>query len=345
MRNEINRPVNLKALKEYQSELKRILPKKIFKPAPERLVWFFIHQTIIVLCCWLIITTEIFFLKIGSSIIIGNSLATLGFLGHEIIHGTVVQGRRLIYILGTLCMWQWGLHAKAWLSWHNFDHHNNTQHPFEDPDCFGRVEMYDHNWKLRVLERLAPGSGGIFSVFFLFWYFSFQTAWVVLFNLKSINRKRDKLEAKMFLLLVNIGWPLITLFVSPLGWLYLWFIPLATSNLIFMSYIATNHFLNPLTTDENDPLVNSLTVRSFKWLEWLHLNNCYHTEHHVLPYVNPKYAPIVSNAIKTLWPEKYCEMNHFKALKYIYIIPKVYHNDVTHIDLKTRRKIKNIFLG
>jgi fatty acid desaturase len=105
----------------------------------------------------------------------------------------------------------------------------------------------------------------------------------------------------------------------------MFFLPLLIANLIVMAYISTNHRLNP-TTDVNDPLANSLTVTVPKWVDVLHFNFSYHTEHHLFPGVSSKYYPYVKQLIKEHWPERYHEMRFDQALLALWKTPRPYHN-------------------
>jgi fatty acid desaturase len=91
-----------------------------------------------------------------------------------------------------------------------------------------------------------------------------------------------------------------------------------------MGYISTNHRLNPLV-DVNDPLANCLTVTVPKWVDVLHFNFSYHTEHHLFPAMNPKYYPLVKAEIVKQWPERYNQMSLVRALITLWKTPRVYH--------------------
>ena len=67
-------------------------------------------------------------------------------------------------------------------------------------------------------------------------------------------------------------WMAVLVLVGAWNFLFLYVVPVLIANAMVMSYIATNHFLNPLT-DDNDPLANTLSVTSPRWLEALHLTS------------------------------------------------------------------------
>ena len=81
-------------------------------------------------------------------------------------------------------------------------------------------------------------------------------------------------------------------------------IPILVSSSVVMLYVFTNHFLNPLC-EHTDPLAGSTSVIVPKWVDWLHDNFSYHTEHHVFPNMNPRYYPEVASLLSKHFPERY----------------------------------------
>ncbi len=78
--------------KEYVAVLRPLLPDFVFKPVPHRLLWMILHGLII--AGGIIATANGLggvMGKLVAVILIGNSFTALGFLGHEIMHGSVVR--------------------------------------------------------------------------------------------------------------------------------------------------------------------------------------------------------------------------------------------------------------
>jgi len=90
------------------------------------------------------------------------------------------------------------------------------------------------------------------------------------------------------------------------AWRYVWASPAAilVASSVVMLYVFTNHFLNPLC-EHSDPLVGSTSVIVPRWMDWLHDNFSYHTEHHVFPGMNPRYYPEVSRLLQKHFPDRY----------------------------------------
>jgi fatty acid desaturase len=111
-----------------------------------------------------------------------------------------------------------------------------------------------------------------------------------------------------------------------------------------MSYIATNHFLNPLT-DVNDPLANTLSVTSPRWLERLHLEFGYHVEHHVYPTMSGRHAPRVRDVMVARYGDRYLHMPHGRALRLLYTRPKVHGTHDTLVDPRTLETYRALVPG
>ena len=73
---------------------------------------------------------------------------------------------------------------------------------------------------------------------------------------------------------------------------------------ISMSYIFTNHFLNPLS-HEADPVRGTTSVIVPAWVDRFHWNFSYHTEHHVFPTMNSDYYPALSCELARRFPGEY----------------------------------------
>src|SRR5262249_19794893 len=137
---------------------------------------------------------------------------------------------------------------------------------------------------VRALETLAPGSGYARSAVFLFVWFSVHSFLVLVFH-----SRRNDYYARVSRRIVYAQtaamaafWIAVLAIVGPRPFLFLYVVPTLVANAVAMSYIATNHFLNPLT-EMNDPLANTLSVTSPRWVTWLHLQFGHHVEHHVFP--------------------------------------------------------------
>lgn len=316
---------DLMHLRVYTKELKRRLPKEYFEPVPTRALWIIPHVAIVVLGITTIaLWAPSIWVKLACTLLIGHSFASLGFLAHEILHGAVVKNARLRDFLGGICFLQFNLGAKLWRKWHNVEHHGHTQHDHDDPDAMGTLESLRERPALRSFYRIAPWLRSLFTfISFTFW-FSLHNFIMWRRFLPEFKKSERPAVIAQFVLPVLL-WTSLLVILGPVNWIFAYLIPVLMANFIVMSYIATNHLLNPLT-QVNDPLANSLTVRVPKLVDMLHFNFSLHTEHHIFPNMNPKYMPKVREMILQLWPDRYNEMPHWKALRALWKTPRLYRD-------------------
>lgn len=268
-------------------------------------------------------------LDLTASLLIGSSFAALGFLGHEVLHGSVIKNAFWRDTMGAVCFAQFTLGPKLWRKWHNVEHHGHTQFE-DDPDAMGTLEDLRERPSLQVLYKLAPWLRSFLTfASFTFWFWFHAVLMFVRF-VPQFN-PRDRVVAIAQFLLPVAGWGTLLVWIGPRDFVFAYIIPFLVANFIVMSYIATNHLLNPLTP-VNDPLANSLTVTKPRWMDVLHLNFSHHTEHHIFPSMNPKYAPKVKALAKELWPERYNEMPHWKALLTLWRTPRLYRENHELVD-------------
>lgn len=319
----------LRHLGFYTRELKKVLPRRYFEPVPHRLLWMIPHLAIVIGGIYAVATLPLSWpSRLGVAFLIGMSYACLGFLAHEILHGSVIRHPFLRDLLGGICFLPFCLGPKLWRKWHNVEHHGHTQHDHDDPDAMGTLEDFRERPELQWLFRLAPvmRSALTFGAF-TFW-FSMHSFMMWRRFLKDFQG-RERLVVALQFLVPLAGWLALGAWLGMEAWVYAYVLPLLVANFTVMSYIATNHLLNPLT-HVNDPLANSLTVIVPRWLDVLHFNFSHHTEHHVFPAMNPKYAPALKAALKERWPESYCEMPHWQALLALWRTPRLYRDAGAH---------------
>lgn len=315
----------LRHLGYYTRELKKVLPDHYFEPVPWRALWMIPHLAIIVGGIYAIAALEWHWVaNLGVSLLIGSSFACLGFLAHEILHGSGVRHPGLRNLLGMICFIPFNLGPKLWRKWHNVEHHGHTQHDDDDPDAMGTLEDYRERPALQALYRLAPVMRSFLTfVSFTFW-FSLHSFLMWRRFLPEFPEQERKVVAFQFYAPLAF-WIGLGIWLGPKKFLFAYIIPLLVANFTVMSYIATNHLLNPLT-HTNDPLANSLTVRTLPIIDMLHFNFSYHTEHHIFPRMNPKYHPALQAKVKERWPDRYCEMPHWQALLYLWRTPRLYRD-------------------
>lgn len=315
----------------YARILTERLPAEMLLPAPGRVLWVPANVVIIAICTIAIVDGGIGALaSLACSAAIGLSFCSLGILAHEILHGAVVENRRLRHFLGTICLAPLLIGPGFWMMWHNI-HHGHTQNPKSDPDSWGSMDSFPMDRGMRFLRRVLHPWSPLFPVLLATGVTAHAAA--LIFAIQMTRRQRLMMLAEFFvpvIFWISMGYWL--------GWRHLVFffvIPLLIANLVVNSFVVTNHFLNPLS-ESGDVLAGSLTVTLPRWVERLLLNFNYHVEHHLLPGMSPKYAPQVAQLLREVWPDRYHHMPYLRALLAVWRTPRLYFDNIYLIDLRDR---------
>ena len=123
---------------EYVKKLKPLLPPEAFKPDSSKLILFFLNLGILGLG-WSIIASidyqpiYLLFVYLPLALIMGNSIVTLSFFSHDLMHGSIIKSSRFIYVIGFLVFLMLFMPPTQWKTLHNLVHHNNTN-SLADPD-------------------------------------------------------------------------------------------------------------------------------------------------------------------------------------------------------------------
>lgn len=318
--------------KQYADALSDRLPPDVFRPVPGRALWLLVHASIMAACTIAIVDAHLGVLaRLGLTIIIGFSVTCMGIVGHEILHGSVVEPLWMRRCLGAFCLAPLGMGPVFWTIWHNI-HHANTQHPVKDPDTWGLLDGMPLDRSMGFLRRFTNTRTLLFP-FLLATGVSAHAAALLFFTQKQMTRQQRLATLTEFLVLW-LFWLLVGFWLGWLHFLFFFVIPLLVANVIINSIVATNHFLSPLD-DTGDPLATSLTVTMHPWIERLILNFNYHTEHHLFPRMSPKYAPDVARLLRETFPDRYHQLPHLQALMAVWRTPRTYHDHARLIDTNT----------
>ena len=313
----------------YAEIVSKRLPPEVFRPVPGRALLLLVYIPVAAASTIAIVDFQLsWFAKFGFSFLIGLAFTCMGILAHEILHGMVVESRWLRRILGAVCLAPLNLGPRFWMIWHN-THHAHTQDPRRDPDNWGTIVDPPLEPGMRFLRRFTNPYSWMFPILLCTGVTAHGAA-LLFFNQRQMTR-RLRIVTLIEFFLPLMFWISLGLWLGWVHWVFFYLIPLLVANLIINSFVVTNHFLSPLD-DGGDPLTSSLTVTTYRWVEWLFLNFNYHTEHHLLPGMNPKYAPQVGRLLQELWPDRYQQMPHGKALLAVWRTPRVYFDPVSLID-------------
>jgi fatty acid desaturase len=244
-----------------------------------------------------------------------------------------VRRLKFRHIVGWFGFLPFVVSPRLWIAWHNRVHHGNTNRADIDPDAYPTLEAYRKSLAVRVAtDFAAPGRKRPSGVLSLLIGFSVQSSHMLLVARKrGYLSKAEHARALGETLLGVAVWITLAWLVGPLVFLFAFVFPLLVANSIVMALILTNHSLSPMT-GVNDPLVNSLTVTAPRWIEWLTLGFGYHVEHHLFPAMSARHAHHVRAVLTARWPDRYCSMPFFKALRALHRTARVYKNSTTLID-------------
>ena len=325
------------SVQQYAREVRSHLGPETLATTPARLLWLPAHLTVILAMAAYVVGTEPAWpIALLCALIAGHSWGCLGFLAHEALHHALTKNRTVEKLVGYCGFGIYCLSPTLWSAWHNQAHHGHTGKPVVDPDGFGTINFWRKNAMVRALEKFAPGSGYARSGAFLLFWFSLHSLLVLAFHSER-NRYYERVSRRTVYAesaAMVAFWTCVFALTGPWAFLFVYVVPLLVANAVIMSYIATNHFLNPLT-DINDPLANSLSVTSPRWLERLHLQFGYHVEHHLFPTMSGRHAPEVREVLLKLYGERDLTMPHARALRLLYPRPKLHDGHDVLIDPRT----------
>jgi fatty acid desaturase len=326
------------SVQHYARQVRPHLAAAVFQPARSRLLWLPVHLAVIAgLAAYVVRETPAWYVALLCALVAGHSWGCLGFLAHEAMHHALTRNRVLEKLVGYCGFGIYCLSPTLWTAWHNQAHHGNTGRPVADPDGFATLRFWRANRVVRALETFAPGSRHARSAAFLFVWFSLHSLLVLVFHSERngyyarTSRRLVYTESAAMLAF----WIGVLVLVGPWSFLFIYVLPLLVANAVIMSYIATNHFLNPLT-ELNDPLANTLSVTTPRWLERLHLQFGYHVEHHLFPTLSGRHAPAVRDVVVRLYGARYLTMPHARALRLLYARPKLHDGHDTLVDPRTQ---------
>lgn len=319
-------------VRAYTDVLISRVPAEWFRPVSSRALWLPLHALVVAVCTFVIVNAHLGVLaRLGLAFVIGISFTCIGILGHEVMHGSVVESLALRRLVGAVCLAPFGIGATFWAIWHNM-HHAHTQNPARDPDVWGAITVSPTDPIMALLRpQVHPRTPLI--PFFLATGVTAHAATLLLSGRLRMTPRQRLVTLTEFLLLWGF-WLSLGFWLGWGNFLFFFVFPVLLNNLIANSFVVTNHSLNALDDDGGDPLATSLTVTTYRWVSWLFLNFNYHTEHHLFPRMSPKYAPEISRILKENWPDRYHQMPYGRALLAVWRTPRIYQDRTQLIDTR-----------
>ena len=324
-------------LAEYVRRLKPLLPEEAFDACPSKLLVPFIHFLLLTGAYFVIRLNDHWSVWLLCSFLIGHCLACIGFFAHELSHNAICKRPRIRYALEIVC---WGLNLVSptiWRRVHNQTHHLYTNN-FGDPDRqFLTSEASQVRlWYSRIFYPNRKSSKWNFGVRFHFVAYIVRNTIAAYYPNRTkptlVPAKPDYTRADRIIVSLELITILVLQFAifkvvnfSFSRFIFASLIPVLITSTIVMSYIFTNHFLNPLSKT-TDALASTTSIIVHPIFDWLHLNFSYHTEHHIFPAMNSDFYPILSNLLKDLYGDSYHRMHFADAWNCLWKI-QIYASD------------------
>jgi len=310
----------------YAHAVKPELPAGVFERAPARLWWIPAHVAVIALSIVALAWVPWFVVPV-LSLVIGASFAGLTFVGHELLHGAIVRGRRRKLLLGWLTFLPFTLSPRLWNVWHNRVHHARTNFA-DDPDGYPTLERYRASRGARFsVDMFSLGGERRRGVLSLLLGFTVQST----HQLVLLRSWAAAAETAVGV----VVWGVVAWLLGPM-FVFAYVLPLLIANVVVMAFIITNHSLSPRVPID-DPLITGLSVTVPRAIDWLTLGFGYHVEHHLFPAMSARHAPAVRDVLVAHWPGRYQSLPLGEALLRLHRTARVYADATTLIDPTTGR--------
>lgn len=306
----------LRTASEYIAAFQTPLPREAFQPDHRHLARIGCHLAIIVAGYVVLRQTNMLWLAILASLAIGHSQAGLVFLGHTLGHNVILKNARARRAL-EMVIWPLNLIPPSlWIRLHNQTHHPEVNTPRDTDRVYRASEVTRANrlyMRLFHPNRRTPLRHPLVFFHFITYVIRHLVAALMPGDTKpsivthkpyySPALKRMLLAELAVIAVLQLG---LFLFLGGSWWRYLLAVPvpILVASTVAMTYIYTQHFLNPLC-ERADPVVGATSVIVPRWADWLHDNVSYHIEHHLFPSMNPRYYPQVSRLLQQHFPDRY----------------------------------------
>ncbi len=305
----------------YSTAIRPLLPAEAFRRSPRKIIPAFAHVAIVV-TCWVAARYLAWWAWPLLGLLAGHSLACLAFLAHELSHNSILKRGKLKQIIETGFMGLLGIPPTMWHEVHNITHHGNTNTP-GDPD---RRWMTDEANKRNTAISAAfhPQKGWLrFSPLVPLQFVGYVMRniiaalsgghWGTLPAAPEYDAKQRRaiaLELGVIVLIQVAAFAIVGF--DPIRYLLIGPFPWVVASAVVMAYVFTNHFLHPIH-DESDPVGSSTSVIVPRWVDALHFNFSYHTEHHLFPGMDSRFYPLVSDKLREKFPDRYNQLPFIEA--------------------------------
>ena len=344
----------------YIREIKHLLPEAAFRPDPSKMKPLLAYLVLVPVLYLAFRLTDHLALYMILSLLIGHCLSSCGFLAHELSHRSILKAN--YYGLEVIA---WGINlipATVWKRVHNETHHAHLN-TTKDPDRQFLASERTHS-TITYTQLFYPNKKSIKwnpLVGFHFIPYIFRNILSALYPapskpeivpFKPSYSNNQKLRIILELVAI-VAIQMLIFYATGSDWTaYVFAGPVAylLASTILMTYIFTNHFLNPINR-VSDPLLGTTSVEVPRILNKLHFNFSYHTEHHVFPSINSNFYPALSRLLKEKYPERYHYTNMREAWSRLWRneqfvdVTNEANLDAEHIDPNNQDQVQPTYPG
>lgn len=324
--------------KAIKQEIIRRLPKKVFQPNAMA-AWFLLPIMAVLLTghAVLLFATPAWWLALPLVLVCGSTQGTLWSFAHEAAHGTMLKHKGFRRFCTNLAGFFFLYPGELLERWH-LAHHRHTHQEGKDPDVVTWDDFQGARfWILRQLDRI----GLMNQVFYFFVSNSIHgniVLWVRTRDLKVFTKDSwQYLRVKGLVILA--AWLTICWFAGPFGAVFGFVLPLLVANATFSSYALAHHHSSPLT-DHPDILNTTVSIRTSRLFELLHLHGCHHIEHHLFPRMNWRYLPLVRRELQDIAGPSFRTISHWESIRLAVGLPLLYANATTKVNPAQTRTVQ-----
>jgi fatty acid desaturase len=312
---------------DYARVLIPLIPRQAFEPNPYKLIVCAIHLSIIV-AGW---ASFPFIARIYwplLSLVIGTSLTCIALIAHDVSHRNVVRNKFVLYPTELLLWALICVPATVWKRVHSY--HHVVTNSIDDPKrrflqsetsivtaTYGKLFYPHRGLKYNLLCLLNFATSNIRNIVAAF-YLSGRKPQLV--PSRPSYTVFDKLKI-VFEIAVIIAIQAAIWEVSGRGgYIPASLIPLLIVSAVTSFYLLVSHSLKPLRED-GDALEGTTSIILPRIIDKLHVNQSYHTEHHLFPNMNPDYYPQVGRLIEKYFPRAYHRIPASVAWSQLWSLP------------------------
>lgn len=330
LKNEPN--MNEKAIKR---EIIRRLPRRAFEPNPAA-AWALLPILAVLISgqAVLLFATPVWWLAIPLALICGSTQVTLWSFAHEAAHGTMLRHKGFRRFSTNLAGFFFLYPGELLERWH-LAHHRHTHQQGQDPDVMTLEEFQGARyWLIRQLAKIGMLNQFLYSLVsnsmhgnVVLWI---RTRELKVFAGGAWNRLRIK-GLTIFIAWLCIGW-----LAGPIGAFFGFLLPWLVGNAIWSSYALAHHQSSALI-ENPDRLNSTVSIRTSRMFEFLHLHGCHHIEHHLFPRMNWRFLPLVRTALRDIVGSRYRTISHWEAIRIAVGLPLIYVNANTKMNVNQTR--------